>query len=245
MRRVSSHAALQEVSAPSDDVGARLGTILCVPATDDAGSWAHRIPHELPAYECFIEGDPDDEQLVSRLGEATVLDKPLALFISPVRAGVARRLAVAAKEGGLCLVQIVVVRDGGDSATVAAAFEGLNVPFMFVEDLTGSPGSPSAKKTFGMLDDALSTEIASAFDEARTTFRTHNLGRLRGDSYPWRKLLAKALTDYGDKEALVDDDTVLSLRDAYERAQTYADIFQERGCAAKDGRRVVGIFLPW
>ena len=95
MRTLSNHAALQQVSQPAAD-GERLAAILSIPAAaDDKAGWAYRIPHELAEYDCFVESDPEDEQLVSRLGEASVLDKPLALFLSASQAGAAQRLADA------------------------------------------------------------------------------------------------------------------------------------------------------
>ena len=236
MRRVSSHAALQQVSQPAVN-GERLATILSIPsaAADEKNSWGYRIPHELTDYDCFVESDPEDERLVDRLGEATVLDKPLALFISAAQAKVARLFANAASEGGLCLVRIVLVRDS-DSATAAAAataaLEGIDVPTTWVDDLAGGAGSNAGSQAFFELRETLATDVAAALEAGKRGFERYNAKRPYQDAYPWRPLLRQALAAHGGKEALIDDETVLTLQQTYERAAVYADALEDRGCAS-------------
>lgn len=246
MRTLSNHAALQQVSQPAAD-GERLAAILSIPAAaDDKAGWAYRIPHELAEYDCFVESDPEDEQLVSWLGEASVLDKPLALFLSASQAGAAQRLADAASKGGACLVRIVVVHDGGNVAAAAAVLEGVDVPTTWVDDLSGSPVScPGAAAVFAGLRESLAKDVSAAASGAVRAFEEYNATRPHPDAYPWRPLLSLALAEHGGEEALIDEETALTLRQAYERAQAYADAFEARGCAEPSSRRVVGIYLPW
>ena len=237
MRRLSSHAALQQVSQPAAN-GERQATILSISsaAADDKNSWGYRIPHELPDYECFVESDPEDERLVDRLGEATVLDKPLALFVSAsIWATVARRLANAASEGALCLVRIVLVRDGDSptaAAAAAAALEGIEVPTTWVDDLAGGVGSSAGSQAFFELRETLAADVAAALEAGKRAFERYNAKRPYPDAYPWRPLLRQALADHGGKEALIDNEQVLTLQQSYERAAVYADALEDRGCAS-------------
>jgi hypothetical protein len=233
MRAVSSHLSLQQVSQPDNS---RLATILSIPSAtaDDKNSWGNRIPHELPDYDCFVESDPEDERLVDRLGEAAVLDKPLALFVSASQAKAARLFANAASEGGLCLLRIVLVRDSAAAVATAAAaaLEGIDVPTTWVDDLSGGAGSSAGSQAFFELRETLAMDVAAALEAGKRTFADYNAERPYPDAYSWRPLLRQALADHAGNEALVDDETVLTLQQTYERAAIYADALEDRGCAS-------------